>query len=87
MNKVLRLNQIFNLVLKIIISDISDHLKQIFNDSLSINYYSVYFKKSIIIILYKLKNIRDFISLKNYQPICLLNTIKKNHRNGTSSLY
>lgn len=41
------------------------------------NYYFLYFKESIIIIFYKSKGIRDYINLKSYWLISLLNILKK----------
>lgn len=57
--------------------DIINYIEQIFNYSISISYYPAYFKKSIIMILYKQKNIKNFTSLKSYQPISLLNIVEK----------
>lgn len=53
MNKAPGPDQISNKILKVIMPDISGHLEQIFNDSFSISYYLVHFKKSIVIILRK----------------------------------
>ena len=47
--------------------EITVHLEQIFNDSLSISYYPAYFRESVFIILCP----------KNYRLISLLNTIGK----------
>ncbi len=63
--------------LKVIIPQMSSHLDQIFNDSLSIGYYPAHFKKFIIIILRKERGNKDLISPKNYRPISLLNTVGK----------
>ena len=60
MNKALGPDQIPNKVLKVIMPEISGHLEQIFNDSLSIGYYPAHFKESIIIILRKQGGTRDF---------------------------
>lgn len=57
--------------------EISNHLEQIFNNSFSISYYSVYFKESIIIIFHIEKNNRNFTNLKNYRPISLFNIVEK----------
>lgn len=66
MNKAPELDQIPNKILKIIMPDISGHLEQIFNDSLSIGYYPAHFKESIVVILRKQGGTRDFISPKSY---------------------
>lgn len=76
-NKISKLNKIFNKILKIILFKISNHLEQIFINFFLINYYSAYFKEFIIIIFYKKRYNRNFINLKNYQFINLFNTIKK----------
>ena len=55
MNKTPGPDQTSNEVLKVIMPEISGYLEQIFNDSLSIGYYSAHFKESIIIILRKQK--------------------------------
>ncbi len=57
--------------------EISSHLEQIYHNSLLINYYLVHFKEFIIIILHKNGSKKDFTSLKSYQLISLLNTVKK----------
>ena len=57
--------------------EITGHLEQIFNDSLSIGYYPAHFRESVIIILRKLRGNRDYTNPKNYRPISLLNTIDK----------
>ncbi len=77
MNKALGPDQIPNEVLKVIMPQISSHLKQIFNNSFSIGYYPSHFKESIIIILRKEGGNKDFTSPKNYRPISLLNTVEK----------
>ena len=77
MNKAPGPDQIPNKVLKAIMLEISSHLEQIFNDSLSIGYYQVHFKEFIIIILRKQGGRRDFTSPKSYRPISLLNTVGK----------
>lgn len=66
MNKAPELDQIPNKILKITMPDISGHLEQIFNDSLSIGYYPAHFKESIVVILRKQGGTRDFISPKSY---------------------
>ncbi len=48
-----RLDQISLKVIKVIIPKISNYLVHIFNDFLSIGYYLLHFKESIIIILRK----------------------------------
>lgn len=63
--------------MKVIIPKISDHLVHIFNNSLSIRYYHLHFKESIIIILRKQEGVRDHTNLKSYWPISLLNTYGK----------
>ena len=57
--------------------EITGHLEQIFNDSLSIGYYPAHFRESVIVILRKLGGNRDYTNPKNYRPISLLNTIGK----------
>ncbi len=57
--------------------EIIDHLEQIFNDSLSIGYYSAHFRESVIVILGKLGGNRDYTNPKNYRSISFLNTIGK----------
>ena len=64
-------------VLKVIMPEISGHLEQIFNDSLSIGYYPAHFNEPIIIILRKQGGTRDFTSPKSYRPISLLNAVGK----------
>lgn len=70
-------DQIPNKIMKVIIPKISDHLVHIFNNSLSIRYYYLHFKESIIIILRKQEGVRDHTNLKSYWPISLLNTYRK----------
>lgn len=55
---------------------ISGHLKKMFNTSISIRYYSTYFKQFIIVIFYKQGDIRDFTSPKSYWPINFMNMIE-----------
>lgn len=75
--KILELDQIFNKVLKVIMLEINDYLAHIFNDSLSIYYYLLYFKEFVNVILCKLRNIRDYINSKSYQLISLRNILGK----------
>lgn len=77
MNKASRPDQIPNEVLKFIMPEISDYLVQIFNDSLSIGYYPLHFKESIVVILHKPEGAKDYTSPKSYRPISLLNTLEK----------
>lgn len=77
MNEALRLDQIPNKVMKAFMPDISGHLEQIFNDSLFIGNYKVYFEESIIVILYNQRDTRDFINPKSSRPINLLNIVGK----------
>lgn len=72
-----RPNQIFNKILKVIVIKICNYLQQIMNDSFTLAYYLLHFKESIVIILRKHGNNRDFTSSKTYRPISLLNTISK----------
>ena len=72
-----RPDQIPNKVLKVIMPEISDYLVHIFNYSLSIGYYPLHFKKSVIVILRKPGGARNYTSSKNYRPISLLNTLRK----------
>ena len=75
--KASRPDPIPNKVLKVIILEISNHLVYIFNDFLSIGYYSLHFKESIVVILCKQGDARDYTNPKSYQPISLLNTLGK----------
>lgn len=77
MNKALESDQIFNKVLKIIMHNITGHLKHIINDFITMSYYSAHFEEFIIVILYKQGNTRDFISSKSYWLISLLNIVRK----------
>ncbi len=70
-------DQIPNEVIKVIMPEITGHLEQIFNDSLSISYYPAHFRKSVIVILRKLGGNRDYTNPKNDRHISLLNTIGK----------
>ncbi len=76
-NKASGLDQISNEIIKVIMPEITDHWKQIFNDSLSIGYYPEHFRESVIIILRKLGGNRNYTNPKTYRPISLLNTIDK----------
>ena len=71
--KALGPDQILNEVLKVIMPKIGDYLVHIFNNSLSIGYYPLHLKESIIVILCKPGGATDYISPKNYRPISLLN--------------
>ncbi len=75
--KALGSNHIPNNVIKVIMPKIAGHLEQIFNDSLSIGYYAIHLRESVIIILSKLGVNRDYTNTKNYHPISFLNTISK----------
>lgn len=66
MNKDPEPDQILNKVIKVIIPEIVNHLEWVFNNFLSLGYYTVHFKESIIIILYKLEGNRDNINPTNY---------------------
>ncbi len=57
-------DQIPNEVIKAIIPEMTGHLEQIFNDSLSIGYYPKHFRESVIIILRKLGGNRDYTNPK-----------------------
>ncbi len=57
--------------------EITGHLKQIVNDSLSIGYYPTHFRESVTIILHKLGGNRDYTHPKTCRLISLLNTISK----------
>ncbi len=70
-------DQIPNEVIKVRMPEITGHLEQIFNDSLSIGYYPAHFREYVIIILRKLRGKRDYTNPKNYSPISLPNTIGK----------
>ncbi len=70
-------DEIPNEVIKVIMPEITGHLEQIFNDSLSIGYYPAHFRESVIVILRKLGGNKDYTNPKNYCPISLLNTIGK----------
>lgn len=72
-NKAPELNQIPNKLIKVIITKRVNYLRRIFNDFLSLGYYSTNFKKSVIIILCKLEGNWDYTNPKNYHPISLLN--------------
>lgn len=52
-NKAPGLDEIPNKILKVIMPDITGHLKQIFYNSIFIGYYLAHLKKSIIVILRK----------------------------------
>ncbi len=57
--------------------EITGHLEQIFNDSLSIGYYPAHLRESVIVILRKLGGNRDYTNPKNYRLISFLNAIGK----------
>lgn len=48
-----------------------------FNNFLSIDDNLLYFKKSVVVIFYKLRGKRHYTSTKNYWSIGLLNTLGK----------
>lgn len=73
----LKPDQILNEVLKVIMSEINSHLEKIFNDSLLIGYYLIYFKWFISILFHKEKSNKDFFSPKSYQLISLFNIVEK----------
>lgn len=75
--KTFRLDQILDEVVKLISQKICSYLEQIFNNLLILCHYLFSFKKSIIVILQKQKNIRDYTNLQNYRLISFINTISK----------
>ena len=75
--KALGPDEIPNEVLKVIAIEICSYLQQIFNDSLTLAYYPLHFKESIVVILRKHGGNRDYTSPKSYRSISLLNTIGK----------
>lgn len=65
-NKASGLDQISNEILRVIIPDISSYPEMIFNDFFLIDYYPAHFKESIIIILCKREDNKDFFSPESY---------------------
>ena len=70
-------DQIPNKVLKVIMPEISNYLVYIFNNFLFIGYYPLHFKESVVVILRKPRDARDYTNPKSYRPISLLNTLGK----------
>lgn len=60
--KASRPDQIPNKILKVIARKICNFLKEIFNDSFVLGYYFLYFKESIIIILFKIGDNQNYTS-------------------------
>ena len=75
-NKTLEKDEIFNRILKTVLSHIAFALNWIFNTSLTLKYCLKHFRKSIIISLRKLKKF-DYFILKVYRSIALLNIMSK----------
>jgi hypothetical protein len=75
-DKAPRPDQIPNRVLKVIIEWIAPQLVTIFSASLRLGYYLEDWKRSITIALRKPRK-DNYLKLKLYRPIALLNTIRK----------
>ena len=75
-NKSSKKNEIFNRILKTVLSHIAFALNWIFNTNLTLKYCFKHFRKSIIISLRKLNKF-DYFILKAYRSIILFNTMNK----------
>ena len=75
-NKSSKKNEIFNRILKTVLSHIVFALNWIFNTNLTLKYCFKHFKESIIISLRKLNKF-DYFIFKAYRSIVLLNTMNK----------
>ncbi len=69
-------NEIFNWIIKIVLSHIMLVVKWIFNQSLRFEYYFKHFKKIITMFLRKINKL-DYFVFKAYKFIALLNTLDK----------
>jgi uncharacterized membrane protein YvlD (DUF360 family) len=75
-NIVSKKNDIFNRVIKLVLSHVMSIVKWIFNQSLRLKYCFKHFKKFITMFLRKI-NRSDYFILKTYRLIVLLNTLNK----------
>jgi hypothetical protein len=75
-NNFLRLNEILNKVLYLLISDKSAFLIRLFDAYYRLNIYPTAFKRAITVLLRKLKK-EDYLDSKVYRLIAFLNILKK----------
>jgi len=75
-NKILKINKIINRILRQLVCIILKQIKNMFNKCIKKEMQSSYFKKTIIIILWKLKK-KDYLKLLSFRFITLFDTLNK----------